>query len=242
MQLTSEGVTLIYGKDEQAIEAAHLLKDHLDLTAADQAAGRRRAAARDRFPGGEGQHPTGHGPPRRLRAHRRRLRRAGAVLARRTQLRSGAQRRDLALRHHSRPQRRRAAVSSRRFARRLSARRPGRSGRGAARGAQGARPCRHLRQAALRHVHRGSLRAFALQHCRLPPLPRSLPDRGNRAERRSCGDRSADLRRLRPMRRRLPDRRRGLCAAAVRRVAAQAAHAARRLPRSGRRAGGGDVP
>ena len=30
--LNSEGVTLLYGKDEQAIEAAHLLKDHLDLT------------------------------------------------------------------------------------------------------------------------------------------------------------------------------------------------------------------
>ena len=30
--LTSDGVTLIYGKDEQAIEAARLLKDHLDVT------------------------------------------------------------------------------------------------------------------------------------------------------------------------------------------------------------------
>ncbi len=30
--LTSDGVTLIYGKDEQAIEAAGLLKDHLDVT------------------------------------------------------------------------------------------------------------------------------------------------------------------------------------------------------------------
>jgi ferredoxin len=30
--LTSEGVTLIYGKGEQAIEAANLLKDHLDVT------------------------------------------------------------------------------------------------------------------------------------------------------------------------------------------------------------------
>lgn len=30
--LNSEGVTLLYGKDEQAIEAAQLLKDHLDLT------------------------------------------------------------------------------------------------------------------------------------------------------------------------------------------------------------------
>src|SRR6185437_7745409 len=29
---TSEGVTLIYGKDEKAIEAANLLKDHLDVT------------------------------------------------------------------------------------------------------------------------------------------------------------------------------------------------------------------
>ena len=32
VQLNSEGVTLIYGKDEQAIEAAKLLKDHLDVT------------------------------------------------------------------------------------------------------------------------------------------------------------------------------------------------------------------
>ena len=30
--LTSEGVALIYGKDEQAIEAANLLKEHLDVT------------------------------------------------------------------------------------------------------------------------------------------------------------------------------------------------------------------
>jgi ferredoxin len=30
--LTSDGVTLIYGKNEQAIEAARLLKDHLDVT------------------------------------------------------------------------------------------------------------------------------------------------------------------------------------------------------------------
>ena len=30
--LTSEGVTLIYGKDERAVEVANLLKDHLDIT------------------------------------------------------------------------------------------------------------------------------------------------------------------------------------------------------------------
>src|SRR4051812_38208821 len=32
VSLTSEGVTLIYGRDEQAIEAARLLQDHLDVT------------------------------------------------------------------------------------------------------------------------------------------------------------------------------------------------------------------
>ncbi len=32
VSLSSEGVTLLYGKDEQALEAAGLLKDHLDLT------------------------------------------------------------------------------------------------------------------------------------------------------------------------------------------------------------------
>ena len=52
------------------------------------------------------------------------------------------------------------------------------------------------------------------------------PDRRDRAERRSCGDRRENLRGLRPMRRRLPDRRRSLCAAAGRRADAQAARAA----------------
>jgi len=32
VSLTSEGVTLLYGRDEQVIEAAELLKDHLDVT------------------------------------------------------------------------------------------------------------------------------------------------------------------------------------------------------------------
>ncbi len=32
VNLKSEGVTLLYGKDEQALEAANLLKDHLDVT------------------------------------------------------------------------------------------------------------------------------------------------------------------------------------------------------------------
>src|ERR1051325_10477178 len=32
VSLSSEGVTMLYGKDEQALEAAKLLKDHLDIT------------------------------------------------------------------------------------------------------------------------------------------------------------------------------------------------------------------
>src|SRR5262245_58629120 len=32
VSLSSEGVVLVYGRDERAIEAANLLKDHLDVT------------------------------------------------------------------------------------------------------------------------------------------------------------------------------------------------------------------
>ena len=63
--LTSEGVTLIYGKDEQAIEAANLLKDHLDVTVLIKPPGDCRAAAGDRLPGGEG-HASGR--PRAISA------------------------------------------------------------------------------------------------------------------------------------------------------------------------------
>ena len=45
VQLESAGVILVYGRDEQAIEAANLLKDHLDVTVLSRAriASRRRA-------------------------------------------------------------------------------------------------------------------------------------------------------------------------------------------------------
>ena len=79
--------------------------------------------------------------------------------------------------------------------------------------------------------HRRPLRAFALEDRRLQPLPRSLPGRRDRARRRSCRDRRAYLRRLRPMRGRVPDRRGVLRAAAGRRADAQAAHAAHGLSR-----------
>ena len=165
-------------------------KDHLDVTVLIKPPADAAAAARHRIPGGQGHDPHRQGPSRRVRTDDRRLCRAGAVLARRACIsappRNGAV---IALRHPARSVRRRAAVSRRRSARRLSARRSRRSGGGAARGAQGARSRRQLRQAALHRLHRRSVRAFALEDRRLPPLPRSLPDRRDRAGRRPCRDR-----------------------------------------------------
>ena len=123
-----------------------------------------------------------------------------------------------------------------RSARRLSARRSRRRRRRAQGGAQGARPRRHVRQAALCRLHRGSLRPFALEDRRLHALPRPLPDRRDRARRRSRRHRRPYLRGLRAMRRRLPDRRRLLRAAAGRHADAQAARAAHELSRSRRHA------
>ena len=45
VSFTSEGVILIYGRDEQAIEAANLLKDHLDIFVAAEESARGEGAA-----------------------------------------------------------------------------------------------------------------------------------------------------------------------------------------------------
>jgi len=76
--------------------------------------------------------------------------------------------------------------------------------------------------------------AHSLANRRLPTLPRFVPNGGDRARQRLCRDRRAGVRRLRQLCGRLPDRRRLLRAAARGRADAQAAHLARRLPR-GRR-------
>ena len=73
VSLTSEGVILIYGRDEQAIEAARAAQGSSRRHGADHAAGRRRAAARHRISGGEGHDPRRQGPSRRVRADGRRL-------------------------------------------------------------------------------------------------------------------------------------------------------------------------
>ena len=79
--------------------------------------------------------------------------------------------------------------------------------------------------------HEESLRPFALEDHRLHPLPRSLPDRRDHAEWRSCGDRPGRLRRLRRLCRCLPDGRCELCAAACRSRSGDGC--ARSSPRSG---------
>ena len=62
--LSSEGVTVLYGKDEQAIEAANLLKDHFDLTVLIKDT--RAADARHRVPAGERHDQIRQGLSRRV--------------------------------------------------------------------------------------------------------------------------------------------------------------------------------
>ena len=149
VSLESQGVILIYGRGEEAVEAGNLLKDHLDVTVLIRAARGRRASGGRRFPGGHGRDPRRRRPFRRVRRDGRRFRAKHAVLARRSCLRSPARRRAVALRHHPRSLGRDAAVRVRRSARRLSARVSRQSGRDLESGPERARSRRRLRQAAL---------------------------------------------------------------------------------------------
>ena len=144
-------------------------------------------------------------------------------------LRRAAQWRGVALRSPDRSVRRRAVVSRRRSARRLFARRSRRSRPPCC------APCSR-RAISIGTFDKPRYITFTEDLCahsrsQIVGCHRCLdlcPDRRDRAERRSCRDRCANLRRLRPMRRRLSDRRCGLCAAAGRRADAQASRAARR--------------
>ena len=69
--LQSDGVVLIYGRDERALEAAELLKDHLDVTVLISKPDHLSAAAQDRVSGREGNHPRRQGLARRIRTDRR---------------------------------------------------------------------------------------------------------------------------------------------------------------------------
>ena len=220
VSLSSEGVTLLYGSDERVIEAAQLLKDHLDLTVLIKQPG-------EVSPLRVTEYPLVKGAIRSAKGHLGAFEvtiddYAQPTPSSRDELKFGPARNDVVTRCDLLIDLSggRTAISRRRSARRLFARRSWRSGRDLARRAQGARLDRQLREAALRHLQRGPVRACALRHRRLPPLPRSLPDRRDRAERRSRRDRCGSLRRLRTMRRRLPD---GCCvlrAAAIGRAVA----------------------
>ena len=62
----SEGVTLIYGKDEQALEAAKLLKDHLDVTVLIKTGADVLPLRVTDFPIVKGSHPFSRGLSRRV--------------------------------------------------------------------------------------------------------------------------------------------------------------------------------
>ena len=162
VRFESEGVALIYGCDDAAIEAGNLLKDHLDVTVLIKPGADVTPPRVTDFPIVQGniRSATGHlgafeiivdefaeaAPSSR-----------GALAFDRA--RDGAVSRcDIMLDLSGGS----AAVHRARSARRLSARRSPRSRRRAAGRAQGARPRRQLRQAALHRLYRRPLRAFAL--------------------------------------------------------------------------------
>ena len=212
---------------KQAIEAGNAAQGASRRHRAAHAPRRNFPAPRQRVSGGEGHDPLGRGLPRRLRHRRRRLCAARPVVARSARLRAGARRRQIALRHHARHFRQsRRCLPRPIFATAICAPIPATRRRCCARCSRRAIWSAPSTSRAT-SLSRSELCAHSRsQHRRLPPLPRSLPGRRHFAGRRSRRDRSRDLRRLRRVRRRLPDRRRRLCAAAGRCADAQAARAA----------------
>ena len=192
----SEGVILIYGRDERAIEAADLLKDHLDITVLI----RPPAAV---LPPRVTEYPVVKGLIRAAKGHLGAFELTVDDFAQpapssraRAQLRSEQERRGVALRHRARPVRRRAAVRGLRSARRLSARRSRRSEPQCCARCCKARDLvgtfdkpRYVNFTADLCAHSRS------QRRRLHPLPRSLPDRRDHARRRPRRDRRAYVRR-----------------------------------------------
>ena len=161
--LKSEGECLVYGRDEQALEAAQaadvpaLGHGHPDAPRGGDPAAPGRAADL-----------PGHGherrrPSRRVRADGRRLRADDGLVAREARLRAAARRRRDALRPDPRPRRRGAPVPGARQARRLLQARRRQPRGGAARAVRPHRSGRRVREAALRAVRGRALRPFALR-------------------------------------------------------------------------------
>ena len=91
--LSSEGVILIYGRDELAVEAGDLLADHLDVTVMITKPAQITPPATTSFPIVQGNDPQRQGPFRRLRVDDRRLCGPPPLLARYARLRGSVQRR-----------------------------------------------------------------------------------------------------------------------------------------------------
>ena len=228
VNLTSDGVILIYGRDEQAIEAGNLLKDHLDVTVLIK-------PPADVSPPRVTDFPVVRGAIRSAKGYLGAFELTVDDYAQPAPSSRGA---------FSFPTTRDGAVSRCDLVLDLSGGAPLSRRRTCATAIcapipaipppccsavlQGARPGRQFRQAALRRRSPRISARIRARRSSAAPLPRSLPDRRDRARRRSCRHRRLYLCRLRTMRRRVPDRRRRLCAAAGGCADAQAARAADR--------------
>ena len=205
--LSSDGVTLLYGNDERVVEAAQLLKDHLDVTVLIKRPAGMAPVRVTEF-------PVVKGTIRSAKGYLGAFELAVDDYA----LPSPSSRRELVF-----GPARNGAVSRCDILIDLSGDAP-------------LFPAADLRD--------GYLRADPADPAavlRTVLKSRPVPDRRDHAGWQSCQHRSANLRRLRPMRRRLPDRRRRLRAAAGRRAVAAIAHVARCLSRRRRQARGAAV-
>src|SRR4051794_35358301 len=248
IELKSEGVALIYGRDELAIEAARQLMDKLDITVLLTQPTAVIPPRTAEFPILKGTivKATGHlgkfelevddyaapkgplrkapAPPRKFAPRGRRLPPPPPVLPPIPDLRPRPPGSQIDLRHHPRPDRRHAAVPGPRQARRLSPPRPRQPGRSPEGDLPVRRPDRGIRQAPLRRLPRRTLCPFPQQEDRLPPLPGCLPDRRHHPQPRPRRHRPVRLRRLRFLRRGLPHGSRHLRPAAPRTPARTPAH------------------
>src|SRR5207248_1947599 len=200
--LESAGVALVYGRDERAIEASRLLKEHLDITVLITRPG-------DLTPPRTTDFPIVKGTIRAAKGH------LGAfeIVVDDYALPCPSSRGALTFEPA-----RDGAVSRCDILIDVS-------------GGPPLFPAADLRDGYLRADPGGSFRSFAIARRRLRPLPQPLSDQRDRAGRRSCGNRRKNLRRLRPMRSGMPDGRGQLCITARRCADAQTAHAAHCLSR-----------
>ena len=181
VSLESEGVVLIYGRDERAVEAGNLLKDHLDVTVLIKPPAAIAPPRSTEFPVVKGTIRTAKGHLGAFEITVDDF--AQPAPSSRGKLafgpsRNGAQSRCDIILDLSGGTPLFPAADLRDGYLRADRERSGRDAQG---GAEGARSRRHLREAPLHRLHRRPVRAFALAHRRLHALPRSVPDRRHHA-------------------------------------------------------------